>query len=69
MQSPSLEQQQALQQFAAANGRYWKSKLKAAWYNGTDASLPNGGLLRQVRNELGPLWLASFRPSLQTASC
>ena len=51
------EQYQALQSFADAHGRYWRSDLRAAWANGKDERLPDAGLLRQVRNCLGVNWL------------
>ena len=62
---PSLttEQLAALQAFASANGRLWKSALNVAWstgryddYNGTD----DVASLQQVRNALGPSWLKRF---------
>lgn len=48
----SKDQVRALQDFANANGHYWKNKLIQLWNRGQD-----GGLLRQVRNEFGPVWL------------
>lgn len=53
----SLEQAEAVLAFARKKGREWKEDLLSAWLNGTDAREPNGGLLRQVRNQLGPQWL------------
>ena len=53
----SLEQAEAVLTFARKNGRDWKEALMSAWLNGTDAREPNGALLRQVRNTLGPQWL------------
>lgn len=50
----TTEQENALQQFANRHGRCWKSRLKDAWQNGSDERLPNGALLRQLRNQLGP---------------
>ncbi len=46
------DQVRALQDFANANGRYWKNKLIQLWTKGQDR-----GLLRQVRNDFGPVWL------------
>lgn len=46
------EQRQALQDFADKNGTQWKSKLIHLWNTGRDV-----GLLRQIRNQLGPQWL------------
>ena len=54
---PTNEQTAALQRFAQTHGRTWKSKLADAWISGRDDRLPDGSLLRQVRNELGPQWL------------
>lgn len=58
---PTPEQLAALQAFAQKYGRNWKYKLVGAWCNGADAREPNGHLLRQVRNQLGPQWLANFK--------
>ena len=57
----TAEQIQALQAFAAKHGRNWKSKLLSAWASGRDEQLPNGALLRQIRNQLGPVGLAKLR--------
>ena len=46
------EQRQALQDFADKNGTQWKSELIHLWNAGRDV-----GLLRQIRNQFGPLWL------------
>lgn len=46
------DQATALQDFADVNGRYWKNKLIQLWNRGQD-----GGLLRQVRNAFGPVWI------------
>lgn len=56
---PTPEQLAAVQAFRAKHGRTWRADLLAAWLNGRDASEPDGHLLRQVRNQLGPRWLAS----------
>lgn len=53
----TTEQAEALKRFAAANGRYWKGELSTLWATGRDASQPDGALLRQIRNNLGPTWL------------
>lgn len=50
----------ALRFFAAQNGRFWKSRLRNMWWKGTDDQNVNGYLLRQIRNELGPVWLEKF---------
>lgn len=58
---PSAEQLAALQRFANQHGRRWKSELSTAWSTGRDDTLPDGPLLRQVRNGLGPQWLFSMK--------
>lgn len=57
---PTSAQLNALRGFAQRHGRTWKSKLNAAWASGRDERLPDAPLLRQVRNEFGPVWLARF---------
>ena len=51
------EQDARLRAYAAENGKGWKQKLLDQWLNGSDASLPDGHLLRQIRNHFGPSWL------------
>lgn len=58
---PNEEQLAALRAFKARHGRNWKTTLSAKWSNGTDTAEPNGHLLRQVRNQGGPTWLANFK--------
>ena len=58
MTSLTPEQIATLNQFAAQHGRYWKSKLRAIWTSGKDENKP---ILRQIRNQLGPVGLAKFR--------
>lgn len=62
-QGPSLspEQRQALERFASRHGRTWKSKLRSLWTSGKDDRGPDGGLLRQVRNTVGPVGLSGIR--------
>lgn len=57
---PTPEQEIALAEYQAKHGHFWKRKLMEAWQNGTDTSEPNGHLLRQVRNNLGPTWLSKY---------
>lgn len=68
--TPNADQIQALKQFAAANGRNWKSELNNLWMNGAYRYAVMGGadagLLQQVRNEFGPSWLVRF--SLKAAN-
>lgn len=40
----------ALQRFADKHGREWRAKLWDAWLSSQDDYLPDGALLRQVRN-------------------
>ncbi|WP_052223775.1 hypothetical protein [Comamonas testosteroni] len=54
----TIEQLCAIQEYAAVNGARWKTKLGLLWLSGQDK-----GLLRQVRNELGPEWLQKFKLS------
>jgi hypothetical protein len=51
------EQMSSLQDFAERNGRRWKSRLCDLWQSGRDACEPEGPLLRQVRNAVGPYGL------------
>lgn len=60
MQTISTEQEQALRQFAKANGRIWKAKLNILWER-ADAPV----VLHQLRNSHGPSWLASYRIPLE----
>lgn len=55
------EQAKALERFADAHGRTWKSKLRTMWMNGRDALQPDGAYLRQVRNSQPPSFLDSYR--------
>ena len=48
----------AITEFAAQHGRRWKAVLNNAWTSGRDERMPNGALLRQIRNNHGPTWLA-----------
>lgn len=59
----SLSQPQltAVRTFALRHGRNWKSKLNLAWYSGKDDSMPDGWILRQLRNNFGSTWLRGFR--------
>ena len=58
--SVSPTQLAAIRYFAGQYGRFWKMRLRRIWWSGQDESLPNGALLRQIRNEFGPVWLDSF---------
>ncbi len=60
---PTTEQLAALKAFAAKHGKNWKNELSTAWMKGTEWKEPgdNGPYLREVRNQLGPSWLHSYR--------
>lgn len=47
-------QREALQRFSAKYGRNWKAQLIELWASGKDDARPDGALLRQLRNVLGP---------------
>ena len=56
----SPDQAARLVSFANASGEYWRQSLTTKWLTGTDAALPDGHLLRQIRNQRGPGWLAAL---------
>jgi len=60
MNNPNPAQLQAVREYAERKGKDWKDKLLTAWLNGSDASEPSGHLLRQLRNQFGPAWLAKY---------
>lgn len=64
-QQPNEEQIAAIVRFAKANGRSWRVTLWAAWMNGySRCVVPQDGdeaHLQQLRNQLGPSWLDSFK--------
>jgi hypothetical protein len=51
------EQEARLRAYAAEYGPGWKDRLISSWITGSDDQQPNGHLLRQIRNQLGPTWL------------
>ena len=53
---PTPAQLHALEQYALANGRYWKAKLREDWEFGNAR-----GELQQLRNQFGPSWLVRFK--------
>ena len=55
---PTAEQLAAVSAFAVRHGRTWRADLASAWLSGRDATEPDGHLLRQVRNQFGPVWLS-----------
>ena len=47
----------------------WKETLVFAWFNDRDYNaIPDGHLLRQVRNQFGPAWLDTFNSDEGEAS-
>ena len=61
MDCPALtpEQEQALSDFVAENGKNWKKILADGWLR---AAYP--GPLQQVRNQFGPSWLRLWQPGI-----
>lgn len=59
--TPTEEQLAAVGRFAARAGRNWKELLSSAWTTGKDEGMRDGPYLRQLRNEFGPEWLATFK--------
>ena len=55
------EQRARLCKFRSDHPRDWKAHLANLWWNGKDANLPDGHLLRQIRNQYGPVWLNSLK--------
>lgn len=53
-----MDMHQALRDFAKANGRNWKAKLRELWASGKDADEP---YLRQARNRIGPRGLEDYQ--------
>lgn len=53
--TPTVEQMTALVAFASKHGADWKEKLMDGWRN---AAYP--GVLQQIRNQFGPMWLMQF---------
>lgn len=55
------EQRQRLEEFAKKHGSTWRATLHNMWWTGDDARQTNGHLLRQIRNQFGPVWLANLK--------
>ena len=64
-ENPTLteDQRAALSAYCEKNGQAWKEKLKVSWTTGSYKGLDNNqsALLQQVRNQLGPEWLAQLK--------
>lgn len=58
---PTPEQIEALDDYAKANGRYWKMALRHSWETGSYDRWDNVATLQQIRNTFGPSWLQSYR--------
>ncbi len=60
---PTRRQREALTRFRDAYGRDWKYRLNLCWTTGNYRAISMGqaALLQQVRNELGPEWLAEIK--------
>ena len=60
----TLEEIDALERFAGANGRRWKAELHHLWMTGAYRYALLGGAdpmyLQQIRNAFGPCWLVRF---------
>ena len=61
IQDLNEEQRQRLTEFAKKHGTLWRAELPTMWWTGDDARQPNGYLLRQIRNQFGPVWLANLK--------
>lgn len=48
------EQLARLESFAREHGPRWRDVLRELWWTGRDDRQPDGHLLRQVRNRVGP---------------
>jgi hypothetical protein len=69
---PNHEQACAVLRFAHSNGGAWKRALHEHWLNECSAhrlSDDDRALLRQVRNQCGPLWLEQVSLPALTATC
>ena len=61
----TTEQRAAIEAYARRYGPDWKESLSADWQSGRDVNaLRHDGIdgcyLRQIRNQFGPAWLATF---------
>ena len=55
MNTPCPTLLDALQQYADANGKFWKRFLRQAWMAGTGEE--TDGLLGELKAQFGPQWL------------
>jgi hypothetical protein len=72
IQQPTHEQACAVLRFAKSNGLAWKRALAEHWMNECSAHRltdADRALLRQARNQCGPLWLEQISLPELTATC
>lgn len=55
------DQRQRLVDFARQHGSGWRETLNQMWWVGKDANQRDDHLLRQIRNQFGPCWLANLK--------
>jgi hypothetical protein len=61
LREPTKEELVALREYAERKGADWKAKLYEDWWHGREVNaIPDGHLLRRVRNNLGPKWLKNY---------
>ena len=61
MTNPTSEELTALREYAELKGADWKAKLGADWLHGREVNaIPDGHLLRRIRNNFGPKWLINY---------
>lgn len=53
-------QRNRLLQFIEQYGPVWRHQLGHMWWTGDDARAKDGALLRQIRNNFGPVWLTNL---------
>ena len=61
MTNPNTAELAAVREYAKRKGADWKAKLYEDWWHGCEVSaIPDGHLLRRVRNNFDPKWLNKF---------
>jgi hypothetical protein len=60
-ESLTVQQQNAIEQFICRSGRCWKDALRECWMTGRYPSECDSASLQQIRNTLGPSWLARVK--------
>lgn len=56
----TVQQLEALKEYARENGRAWKSALMVDWMGGKCSAE-----LQQIRNNFGPSWLKRFKMKVE----